>query len=612
MSTDAVTPNLRTISLSSISPNPDNPRKHHGFEEAGLKELAASIREHGIWEPIVVRPDPIKPTAFELIIGERRYRASKLAGKSDILAIVRQLSDRQALEVMILENLQREDLHPIEEGAGYQSLLDAGADGAQPPHTIDTLAQKIGKSPSYIYARLKLMQLIPCAREASLKNLITAGHAVLIARLQPPDQLKALHACFGDLYELKGIDPQTAKIKDICPAEDDCPLLPEKALREWIRDNVNLKLKGVPWDLADPNLVVEAGACDTCPKRSTSNPSLFAELTVKGEDTCFDGDCFRSKRAAFVKLQIKTAKEKTQDATHAATVTGETAPEPEELRQISESYAYTAPKPDQKVLKQGQWLEAKKNSCNSVENAIVVSGEHAGEFRTVCANGACKVHKHHLDSRSSTHPKSSDTGHYQRLKDNIAHRKLDYARMLLCRHMVHSVGAKLPEVIIRIAAARLFGYPEGADEQIMSVLLDIKKPQPKSYFVRLLNSEEGKELNRIFTAGVLSESLNSYDSDKKQREDLLSIAKQMDLKDAAKVLAAADKDIASARACRGCGCIETVACELGYEAGAPQYCHWVEQDLCSNPLCKSATQTPAKGVSKQKKGRPAGSARPGR
>ncbi len=184
---------LQTIPLSAITPNPLNPRKH--FDKDALNELAESIKTHGVRQPILVRPKG--KDKFEIVCGERRFRASKLAGKADVPAIVDpDLSDGQALEISILENLQRQDVHPLEEAMGYKALMDMSKDPAA-AQTADAIAAKVGKSIGYVYARLKLLALIPAGREAFLSGRITAGHAVLIARLQPKDQVKAIGACFN-------------------------------------------------------------------------------------------------------------------------------------------------------------------------------------------------------------------------------------------------------------------------------------------------------------------------------------------------------------------------------------------------------------------------------
>lgn len=444
---------LQTIPLDRITPNPFNPRKH--FEKAPLAELAESIKVHGVRQPVLVRP---LGKNFQLVVGERRWRASKLAGKENIPAIVDpQLDDRSALEIMVIENLQREDVHPLDEALGYQVLmeqvcsecksskghkLDCPRRGeVQTDVTVESIAAKVGKSVGYVYARMKLLALVTAAREAFQKGHITAGHSVLIARLQPFDQLRALAACFktyvtkDEESALKKLDAKTLKWGEFAEAlalpidpegaKDDIELGPseelrlasEKYLREWIQDNVNLRLKGVPWDLNDAKLYPEAGACATCQKRSASNPALFAEL-AKGEDTCFDAACYGKKREAFVKITIKADKKRAADE-NATRFVESVGPHEDSgkydkaqpLRQISEQTAYTAPKPDQRVLKQGQWLPAKtKKECDSVEEALIVNGENAGVRRLVCCNGKCKVHQHHFQQPLRGSPSEDPKG----------------------------------------------------------------------------------------------------------------------------------------------------------------------------------------------------------
>ena len=420
---------LQTIPLDQITENPFNPRKH--FEKGPLQELADSIKVHGVRQPVLVRPMPGKDAkGFQLVVGARRLRASKLAGKTDIPAIVDPaLDDRSALEIMVIENLQREDVHPLDEALGYQVLMesrclqcnaDAGfhkldcpkAGEPVPETSVEDIAAKVGRSIGYVYGRMKLLALVPAARESFQAGDITAGHGVLIARLQPKDQILALRACFDanltnyDREMLKKLDPKSAKFEDVNYRPTGAltlRLMPEKGLRKWIQDNVNLRLKGVPWGLADAKLYPEAGACSTCPKRSVSNPALFAELAVKGEDTCFDAACYGKKREAFVKLTIKEDKKRVDAATSFPGVEDSGEKQVDRIRQISEQTAYTAPTPDQRVLKSGQWLPAKKDECATVEEALIVNGENAGAKKLVCCNGKCKVHKHHFQAAMQAH-----------------------------------------------------------------------------------------------------------------------------------------------------------------------------------------------------------------
>lgn len=439
---------LQTIPLTSIFENINNPRKY--FEPAALKELAKSIESHGVRQPILVRPDPLGSKKFELIVGARRFRASKLAGKTEVPAIVDVLSDREALEVMVIENQQRQDVSPLEEARGYQALMNLGAEDKAPAHTVESIAAKVGKSVGYVYARLKLISLIPAAAEALETSAITPGHAVLVARLQPIDQIRAIDACFhaygGNDRELKKLDPEKVKLAELHD-EGESGLLPEKTLREWIQENVNLRLKDVPWKLDDANLVASAGPCSTCQKRSVSNPGLFADLAVKGEDTCFDAACFQEKRKAFVQVTIQADKA----IVKAAEKEGD---EPREiLLQLSDLPAWNPPKPDQATYREGQWLPAKPGSCVNQRMGILVRGENAGQRKSVCIDQSCKVHKHTLraarSNGSGAHDYEAEELEFNRHRGNVRDSKKAIARRALVRAIVEEVGPKLPLALLR-------------------------------------------------------------------------------------------------------------------------------------------------------------------
>lgn len=603
---------LQVIPLASINPNPDNPRKHR--DAAALQELADSIKAQGVWEPIVVRPDPIKPKTYELVMGERRWRASKLAGKTDIPAIVRDLTDRQALEAMILENLQREDVQPIDEARGYRLLLDSGSDNGSPAHTVDSLASKIGKSPSYVHARLKLLVLIPAAAEALSQGRISAGHAVLIARLQPSDQVAALFACFSyrhDPREIKKYDFASVKFSDLIE-DDQAHLSPEKALREWIQDNINLKLKGVPWELEDAQLVPEAGACSACLKRSTSNPMLFQELAIKGEDTCFDAACFQMKRSAFVKITLKNSRAEAQEKNAAAPETsgesGEPRAQAQPMLQLSELHAYTKAKPDQAVYRAGQWIPAKSGSCPNVRKGILVRGEEAGQTKLVCVDDKCKVHKHDLSSASAAQRSGDDdyddyeqqefTRHRQEIRDQ----KRTRGRIVLAQHIVSHTGNKLSEELIREAIRNRMG--NASEAGTISWLLGEKKALSPKELNAAVDKSKGRRLYQIFAAfTLLDERLSTYANKAQDEEDraaLIAIAKDAGLKNAGALLVEADKKIAAANACRACGCTEEIPCRY-WDGGKHVSCSWEEDDLCSNPKCVRY-EAKRKGVSSKNSG----------
>jgi ParB/RepB/Spo0J family partition protein len=183
-----------TILLDNVVPSPTNPRK--AFDTAALEDLAASIRKHGVLQPVLVRPWPAsrKPpkdfphaaeAGFELVVGERRWRAARLAGLDAIPATVREMADAEVVEVQIVENLQRSDLHPLEEADGYRQLMAKG-------HDVAKIAEQTGRSVKYVYDRVKLLSLTKAAQKAFLAGDFTAGHAVILARLKPADQERAM------------------------------------------------------------------------------------------------------------------------------------------------------------------------------------------------------------------------------------------------------------------------------------------------------------------------------------------------------------------------------------------------------------------------------------
>lgn len=169
------------IAIKELRPNPYQPRKI--FNEEALNELAASIKEHGVFQPIIVKKS-IK--GYEIIAGERRYRASILAGKETIPAIIREFTDEQMMEVALLENLQREDLTAIEEAYAYKSMLD------KLELTQEELAVKVGKSRSHITNILGLLRLPKEIQNMIAKQAITMGHARILSKLNNEEQIKEI------------------------------------------------------------------------------------------------------------------------------------------------------------------------------------------------------------------------------------------------------------------------------------------------------------------------------------------------------------------------------------------------------------------------------------
>lgn len=166
------------IDISELRPNPYQPRKV--FKDEALQELAASIKEHGVFQPIIVKKS-IK--GYEIIAGERRFRASKLAGLTKIPAIVRAFTDEQMMEIALLENLQRENLNAIEEATAYKSMIDKLF------LTQDELAKKVGKSRSHITNILGLLRLPSEVQKMVAEEKISMGHARVLSKLESDEKI---------------------------------------------------------------------------------------------------------------------------------------------------------------------------------------------------------------------------------------------------------------------------------------------------------------------------------------------------------------------------------------------------------------------------------------
>jgi len=281
-----VVSSVQDIPLERIHESSSNPRRV--FDEAQLRELASNIQLHGVLQAILVRPSPnCARGTYELVAGARRFRASKLAGKNTIPATVRNLTDAEAQELRLIENLQRSNIHELDEGIGYRSLIDLRPDF----YTVETIAAQVAKSPSYVKGRISLTELILAAQTAFYNGRLTVAHALEIARLQPRDQEKALLECFPGHRSTGSI------LKD-----RKAEALTVRQLREWIEREIHLDLRNAPFDTEDPNLLPATGACSTCPKRTGNNPLLFPE--IKNKSLCMDPTCHQTKVQAFVQLRV--------------------------------------------------------------------------------------------------------------------------------------------------------------------------------------------------------------------------------------------------------------------------------------------------------------------
>lgn len=179
------TTDITEIAVDQIGLNPHQPRKE--FDQEKLEELAQSIRTRGVIQPILVRNSPDNPTKYELVAGERRLRASKLAGYDKIPVIVKDIKDQELREIALIENIQRHDLNPLEEAQAYRDLLEEHG------YTQEDLAKRVGKSRSAISNMIRLLQLPEEIQTDVANNNLSAGHARSLLSISDPEQQSTVH-----------------------------------------------------------------------------------------------------------------------------------------------------------------------------------------------------------------------------------------------------------------------------------------------------------------------------------------------------------------------------------------------------------------------------------
>ncbi|HEY0915683.1 MAG TPA: ParB/RepB/Spo0J family partition protein [Solimonas sp.] len=278
--------------------SPTNPRRRKGLDVESLSSLAASIKAQGLAQPILVRPLPGSRTeetfrtreegrplpAYELVCGERRLRACRLADLPTMPMLVRELSDQEALELQLVENIQREDLDPMEEAEGFDRMR------RELGYSVEQIAERIakGKGKDYVYKTMKLLELTPESREAMYDGHLGRSTGLLVARYPAAQQ--------ADVVEF---------IKDLARGGEPAPF---RLVAPQVFRRFNLALKAAVWLIGDETLVPDAGACTTCPKRTGAHGDLFGD-EADDEDSCTDPDCFEGKRQAHV-VRVKADAEK--------------------------------------------------------------------------------------------------------------------------------------------------------------------------------------------------------------------------------------------------------------------------------------------------------------
>ena len=228
-----------TLRLTEIEPNRNQPRAD--FDENSLSELAESIQKHGLIQPIVVRPT--SSGAYQIVAGERRWRACRMAGLSEVPVVIKELDDRNYFEVALVENLQREDLNPVEEAQGYRTLVEAYG------LTQEQVAESVGKSRSAVTNALRLLNLSEAALEALKNGEITAGHARAILAADSgtlADEMLKAAQNGASVRELEAMAKKKIKLERATPpaAKNNFYSEVEISLKNELGRRVEIKSKG--------------------------------------------------------------------------------------------------------------------------------------------------------------------------------------------------------------------------------------------------------------------------------------------------------------------------------------------------------------------------------
>lgn len=293
--TDREAPHLALVPIAEVTESPLNPRTH--FD--GLEELAESIAKQGVLQPIRVRPST-GATDYELVFGARRLRAARLAGLTQIPAIVGDLTDGEVAEAQLVENDQRDDVHPLEQARAYRRVLEiSGRD-------VDWIASQVGRSSSYIHKALKLLELGPKAQALWIDQHPQLPPSVVIhfARLPEALQDAALALALEDAGSYA---------------------LTSRTVGPWLRARYFLRLADAPFDTKAKALIATAGPCTTCPKNTAAAAKLdlFDEPDLAAEAMCTDRACHKAKADA----EWAARKVEAQTLEGPAIITGKPSPD---------------------------------------------------------------------------------------------------------------------------------------------------------------------------------------------------------------------------------------------------------------------------------------------
>ncbi|HEY0758766.1 MAG TPA: ParB/RepB/Spo0J family partition protein [Acidisarcina sp.] len=513
-----VTNEYRSLPLTQLQESPTNPRRR--FDEHSLNELAKSFQAQGILQPLLVRA--VAEDRYEVVAGARRLRAAKLAALTEVPVRVVALSDSDCAIAQLVENIQREGVHPLEEAYAFDGLLRLES----PRYDIAAVARKAGKSPAFVAQRQRLVELLPSIAEAFLADKIGVGHALEIAKLPQAQQERAFDGAFRSVWN---------------GSKDARVLLPLRDFTAWIEQNVLLSLDKVAFDKNDATLLPEAGSCAYCPKRTGFNTLLFGELGAQ-RDNCSDAVCFNNKLHRFVERQIAERPKLVQIATsYGARKEGAALPRSHYVALNLTTGA-----------KAKQPLSPYQRPCKHMAEAILVDGAERGLIGKVCAEPSCAIH---FADRRVPGPVQAAKEREQRRKE-MEGRKLEMTmRHRTLAEVLKDVSAPLDRGDLLLVANVMVAKMEPVRRETLArrhkvaegTLSEVTYPQLQKGLGRLLRQLDESGLSKLIVEIALLERVESAEDEslavaaKRHRVDVAKVRKSVEAEFAARLAKVASK-----------------------------------------------------------------------
>jgi ParB family chromosome partitioning protein len=468
------------IAIASLFESKTNPRQV--YDPAKMAETVASMKVHGVLQPIMVRA--VKGGKYEIVCGSRRYRAAKEAGLDKMPCSVRDLTDAQVLEIQLIENAVREDVHPLHEGQAYARLLKF------PNYTAEIIAQKTGHDLKTIHQRLKLVSLNKKAQDLFIADEINIGHANLLARLPEDKQAAAVKdLLFRDESEWDENTRQHVRRKFPRSVKD---------FDEQIRRHLLLDLQAAPWKKDDEGLFAEAGSCTKCPKRTGANKLLFDDLGKR--EACLDSQCYQKKGELFIIRAVNEAKD-----------SGLT------MHRISQSWQSPHDEKRTKAMGTSSYRTFSKadKECSGASDGIYVDGSKFGQVIRICADPKCKTHwarDGYSSSRAGGPDKKKDFWEERAKalpkKINLVTRRAALKALLAVpiKYDLKTDSYAVPATLLRTFSHPLLGYsviPELGE--LLPTPIDGKGRDVAGEFKRRIAAPKSLELPNLVTALALQE-----------------------------------------------------------------------------------------------------------